>query len=192
MKRKIKDHIARMIRAFLRINLVDRYLIVIMAILLLQSSYNMFVYKDSAEESNGIDIIVRTSAAGIFGYFISANFLKAETRTPPPNSAQQPTSHSAAPSTVEDTAPSGAIGFQADRQFVAGRSISSGEPPPKPPDNQLQINIIGAIGLYSLCALLLARNLRLERYSPLTISQLRDLISGSIGYLIGHFADPKQ
>ncbi len=46
----------------------------IMLILLLQSAYNIFLDEPAYQEENTIDVIVRTSQAAIFGYFLSANF----------------------------------------------------------------------------------------------------------------------
>lgn len=45
-----------------------------MLILLLQSAYNIFLDEPAYQEENTIDVIVRTSQAAIFGYFLSANF----------------------------------------------------------------------------------------------------------------------
>lgn len=57
-----------------QIHLVDRCLLVFMAVLLAQSAYSLFSAGGSGAETDGIDIIVRTSAAAIFGYFLSANY----------------------------------------------------------------------------------------------------------------------
>ena len=57
-----------------RIRLVDRCLLTFMAILLAQSAYSLFSAPALGTETSGIDIIVRTSAAAIFGYFLSANY----------------------------------------------------------------------------------------------------------------------
>ena len=51
------------------IHLVDKSLILFMLILLAQSAYSLFFPGDSSPLVGDIDIIVRTSAAAIFGYF---------------------------------------------------------------------------------------------------------------------------
>lgn len=56
-----------------RIRLMDRCLLAYMAILLAQSAYSLFSAA-LGTETGGIDIIVRTSTAAVFGYFLSANY----------------------------------------------------------------------------------------------------------------------
>ncbi len=65
-----------------KIRLVDKFLILIMTILLMQSAYALFFQETTSENANSIDTIVRTSAAAIFGYFISSNFINKETDDP--------------------------------------------------------------------------------------------------------------
>ena len=57
-----------------RIRLMDRCLLAYMAILLAQSAYSLFSAAALGTETGGIDIIVRTSTAAVFGYFLSASF----------------------------------------------------------------------------------------------------------------------
>lgn len=57
-----------------RIRLMDRCLLAYMAILLAQSAYSLFSAAALGTETGGIDIIVRTSTAAVFGYFLSANY----------------------------------------------------------------------------------------------------------------------
>lgn len=57
-------------------NLADKFLIAMMLILFLQSAYTLFVNPPMSQVKNTVDIVIRTSAAGIFGYFISSNFMK--------------------------------------------------------------------------------------------------------------------
>ncbi|MEG1426533.1 MAG: hypothetical protein RSC76_02470 [Oscillospiraceae bacterium] len=66
------------IRAFGEIHLVDKCLILFMAILLLQSTLNLFLQNGEIGEAKDINIIVRTAAASIFGYFLSGNFARKE------------------------------------------------------------------------------------------------------------------
>lgn len=53
---------------------MDRCLLAYMAILLAQSAYSLFSAAALGTETGGIDIIVRTSTAAVFGYFLSANY----------------------------------------------------------------------------------------------------------------------
>ena len=59
----------------LQISLVDRCLLLYLALLLLYMIVNLFIKTDS-QDTNTIDIIIRTSAAVIIGYFLSGNFSK--------------------------------------------------------------------------------------------------------------------
>ena len=45
-----------------------------MAVLMLQSLYTLFFPGWDSQLSGSIDVVVRTSAAAVFGYFLSANF----------------------------------------------------------------------------------------------------------------------
>lgn len=60
--------------AWQQLHLVDRCLLILMAILLAQSTYTLFFPAGYGQLSGSIDIVIRTSAAAIFGYFLSANF----------------------------------------------------------------------------------------------------------------------
>ena len=42
---------------------------------MLQSAYSLFAHNSSNSEIEHVDVIVRTSAASIFGYLLSANFI---------------------------------------------------------------------------------------------------------------------
>ena len=53
---------------------MDRCLIVFMLILYAYMLYSLLTGKSLSGDSNTVDVIVRTSAAAIFGYFISSNF----------------------------------------------------------------------------------------------------------------------
>lgn len=58
------------------ISLVDKFLMLFMLVLLVYSAFNLFNHEDHSQDTNAIDVIVRTSAAAIFGYFLSSNFTK--------------------------------------------------------------------------------------------------------------------
>ena len=64
----------RLASAWKRIPLGDGCLLAFMAILPLQSAYSLF-FPVAGEVAGDIDIIVRASAAAIFGYFMSVNFV---------------------------------------------------------------------------------------------------------------------
>ena len=65
---------------------VDRSLLLFMAVLLGQSAYSLFA-PGSGPMADEIDIIVRTAAASIFGYFLSGSFLSCAGQSGPSPSA---------------------------------------------------------------------------------------------------------
>ena len=174
---------------------VDLALLLIMAILLLQSVYNIFICSGTQQSSNEIDIIVRTSAASIFGYFLSGNFMRHSgsiSASPPSDQAhimetadnsqtQSPnfsTSTEIAPPTLTKTSET------MEQDFVSS---------PDPVQvSCLQVWIAAGIGLFCLITLLLLRNTEHCNTAAqsdsvaATIVQFRDFISGCVGFLIGH------
>lgn len=76
--------------AWQQLHLVDRCLLILMAILLAQSTYTLFFPGGEGQLSGSIDIVIRTSAASIFGYFLSANFAARDQQEPnAPSSSQE-------------------------------------------------------------------------------------------------------
>ena len=147
--KRLGQSIAKGIRS---IDLVDRVLITFMAVLLTSMAVHLFAGTETSEEVGSIDTIVRTSASAIFGYFISANFLKPDSSTQKNNKTEALT---------EDTS----------------KTIMC--------CSRLQILIVSTIGLISLLLLLIARNnTAVSSELTATVSQFRDFVSASIGYLV--------
>lgn len=62
-----------------RIRLTDACLLLFMIILMMQSVYNLFFRElNGLEGAGAIDVIIRTTTAAIYGYFIGAGFLRDE------------------------------------------------------------------------------------------------------------------
>ncbi len=178
---------------FIHIKLIDKCLIIFMFIFLAQSIYSLFSGETDSYYTGSIDVVVRTTSAAIFGYFLSANFIKKSSKenstsaqtliTPPPVNIEGEDSQTPAKGVVKNK-----IGFNGN----------SGEPViPEAPthikekddtestSNQ-QIIITTIIGIVSLCAILIARNfLNLTASSTPVISHLRDFVSGCVGFLVG-------
>ncbi|WP_243009122.1 hypothetical protein [Clostridium sp. AM58-1XD] len=152
----------RLYKEYKNIHLVDRFLIIFMAILLIQSAYTLIIQPAATARLNEIDVIVRTSAASIFGYFLSANFIRRDSHPPDVNGESLETA-------------------QMDEYPSIGNHVSEG--------NSLQITAAAAVGLFCLLTLILLRDTRaLETASPYassTITQFRDFVSGCVGFLIG-------
>ena len=140
-----------------------------MFVLLIQLGYSLFFSGKAANEFSSIDVIVRTSTASIFGYFLSANFIKHK----PPSENQQTKSSGGAEINIAE---------QKESEEVAEAIV----------ENKMQIIIATAMGLFCLISLLVLRNI--SDWKPdfagssstaATIAQFRDFVSGCVGFLIG-------
>ena len=170
------------------IHLVNKCLVIFMAVLLLQSAYSLFYPEESGGEAGNIDVIVRTSSAAIFGYFLSANF---DCRTGKSSSNTGDGTAKALPSTVGE-GPKTQIGFQAP-------SPDGEDPIQMPPEIRAadssecnpQVIIATVIGLFCLLVLVLVRRLGIPENSSATatVVQFRDFVSGCVGFLIGCSTD---
>ena len=58
-----------------KLKLVEIYLIIIMIILLLQSVATLFLPSRQEDTNDRIDVVLRTTMASIFGYFVSSKAL---------------------------------------------------------------------------------------------------------------------
>ena len=174
--------------SFSRISLVDKFLLLFLFLFLAQIAYALFTKTESSELINSIDIIIRTFASAVFGYFLSgrfsdtlprSNMIPAISQTTAQTATQADTS---APSSVRNK-----IGFSdlpSDKVLPGTtdlRTVSA------PADHTFQTIIVSSVGLISLIILLILRNTSSVTdaiIAPLT--QLRDMLSSSIGFLIGH------
>lgn len=161
-----------------RLLLKDKFLLIFLLLLLIQSALNLFVKNLAISEPSPLDIVIRTTSATIFGYFIGIGFLR-ETTFHPPKEADdfhketRPKSNIPGPSTNELLPEV----LEHPTQEVEKRY-------------RQQIVIVASIGLVSLSMLLLASNLGRPQTmeATATLSQLRDFVSGSVGFLVGHSA----
>ncbi|MEG1583798.1 MAG: hypothetical protein RR131_02450 [Anaerovorax sp.] len=143
------------------LSLADQCLLVFMLILMFQSAHNLFFHELVSQKSTTLDIVIRTTAAAIFGYFISANF----------QNGSKPTGKNKSLSMDETAA-----------------NVPSATHPFSQPHDQLQILVVAIIGIYALVLLIVAHNYFAinNTTATATISQLRDFVSGSVGFLMGH------
>lgn len=184
---------------FSGVSLVDRCLLVFMLILLLQSAYRIFVPGGDGDRMGDIDIIVRTSSAAIFGYFLSANFMchtPRKSRTAK-NDPIKETDVELEGGTGPTSALRGPIGFAAEPQpelELGGASTRPAEveQEEKKKCAHLQVAVAAGIGLFCLLTLIVLRDLVSwpdgsgESSSvTATIVQFRDFVSGCVGFLIG-------
>ena len=71
MKKNKNTLLHALIKCWSQISISDKSLIIIMFILLLQCVYNLFMPEPTTNNGISISVIVRTSVASIFGYFLS-------------------------------------------------------------------------------------------------------------------------
>lgn len=189
----------RMKAAWAEVHLVDRCLLLFMAVLLVQLACGLFLPEGLAPEASSIDVIVRTSAAAIFGYLLSGNFNRgseqetAERSDSPPeclfeaqSDALSPPQGPKAPIGVSAESPDGEIERNGAEPLEPGKGV------PGRDTGCLQILMATAIGLFCLAVLLLVRfstwwgvPLVTSDSATATVAQLRDFVSGSVGFLIG-------
>lgn len=159
---------------------VDIVLMVLFLVLLVHAGITLFSEQTASQERTAIDIVLRTSAAAIFGYFLSA-----QTTAKPTSSATASAAISIS-STVQPTnAPQNAIGFQTSEpgaQLVPGNAQSTTS---EPDCRNTRILFLSAVGGICLIFLLLLRHCEtVPESAAATISQFRDFIAASIGFLI--------
>lgn len=177
-----------------RVHLVDKCLMVFLAVLLVQSAVNLLCPAGTALGGD-IDVIVRTSSAAIFGYLLSANFtrlsLPGQARSASPAHTLEAEAGAPAPG-----APVGRIGFDAGETDAPPSQAEVPVPPESTSTSEetvspVQTACAAAVGLFCLAALLALRNLSALGVLPLsddaadTVVQFRDFVSGCVGFLIG-------
>lgn len=181
-------------RACSKIHLIDKCLMIIMFLLLLQSSYILFFETASSAELSTIDVIIRTATASIFGYFLSSNFIRHES-----GEAIKKNDSSEAATIESDSS----IGFKnkmelseqnSEKNMKSGKiniAFQGDNPDEQNTNNHLQIIITTVIAVFCLVVLTVIRNIsgsgavHLTASAQATISQFRDIVSGCIGFLIG-------
>lgn len=179
-----------------RVHPVDKSLLIFMLVLLLQSAYSIFCPSSAGQAAGDIDIVVRTSAAAIFGYFLSANFVRhtaSEGQTPAEAAPHKLEAGGSTPGVPG--APTARIGFTAEGGTTDAAEAARTADPPLAQDsaaNCLQVVVASAIGLFCLVTLLVLRNLSQWDLLPVesdsvaaSVVQFRDFVSGCVGFLIG-------
>ncbi len=173
----------KILNTFKGLRIVDISLLIFLFILLFQLAYSVIFHKDSSS----FDVIIRTTTASIFGYFLSTRFSEnTETNNVSENILQ--VIDKSDQSKIQNK-----IGFSENKtELISGKAKNSSL-------NQknyesLQIIIVSFIGLFSLILLIILRNIDpwnngsipLTNSTLSTISQLRDFLSSCIGFLIGY------
>lgn len=182
-----------------KIHIVDKFLIVFMILLMGQSVHSLFANHPTSGESAHIDIIVRTSAAAIFGYFLSTNFIRHASYNSKDETGGSLETHAKSILGVSSDGIQNHIGFAApqsedstDMLDMGNVSYNENPSPNKFGGNRLQIVITSIIGLFCLVVLIIARDItalnadmEVSATAAATAAQFRDFVSGCIGFLIG-------
>ncbi|MGL6174571.1 MAG: hypothetical protein ACRC1P_08185 [Cellulosilyticaceae bacterium] len=154
-----------------RISIKDKALIIIMALLMWQSAYVLFSGDGANPNSKSIDVVVRTTSAAVFGYFLSANFLNR-------NAEKEEESKDGV---IEETT----CVCQTVKKIEKNK-VDEVEDEQYKTYFITQIIIAATIGIVSLIILSIARDIPgipIESISAL--AQFRDFVSGCVGFLIG-------
>lgn len=171
------------------IHLIDQFLIVIMAILLV---YSLWIGGNMPGVSRDVGIMVRTTIASIFGYFISSNFVKTEETGQKLGGDNAPRQQTISQSGGSPPA-TGKMGFSADSDIspdaedlvVSAAANVCEESKWERPQNQLQIQIVGILCILSILALIYLDYGSEDLAASAAMSQFRDIVCGGIGFLIG-------
>lgn len=179
-----------------RVHLVGKSLLVIMGILLVQSVCSLFLPGEPGQLAGSVDAVVRTSAAGIFGYILGARFARVSGRAA--GGAPATGGHMLELDGGEEqsvTAVRSQIGFaqesgaQSEAPESGAASVSGGDAGEA--GAPVQVLVTAFIGLFCLISLLVLRNLTQlgvipEPTGPVvaTVTQFRDFVSGCVGFLI--------
>lgn len=175
-----------------RVRLTDACLMIFMGILMIQSAHNLFFYELAGENGSDVDVIIRTTSAAIFGYFIGAGFLREdpEEQEKKPEATANLSRNFGSRSQNESTIP-------IKTTFATGVTQMKPESSPMSHFKRLhrqQIVIVAAIGIFSLLMLVMVNHCisDLPVAAIATVSQFRDFVSGSVGLLIGNASRGKM
>lgn len=178
-------------KAWYKIKLIDRCLIIVMSILMFQSIYNLFVNEVNSQDTTTIDVVVRTTSAAIFGYFLSANFIKRPLRkyTNTDVSSNLFIDNNLSPKGQESSQNNimnvkNTIGFTSEADNYEKKiPINNNEGFEEGETSELQIIIATVICIVALTVLFVVRNFKTTTSASLgTISQMRDFVSGCVGF----------
>lgn len=171
------------------ISFKDKGLILIMIILLLQCIHNLYNPNSNTIDYASINVIVRTSVAGIFGYFLSANFLVKATNKEDIEEEEEFYKLSVLQHVLKDEEAINKI--RSESKIYDEEKIMRKEKDRYFCNKTLQNAIaIGICIVIILCLVIGVNGNLIPEGAGTTISQFRDLISGCIGFLLGN--SPKK
>lgn len=152
----------------------DVFLLCFFVLILIQIAYGLFTDGQLSTQNNALDAVFRTFAAAIAGYFLSGNF------SPSQNGAQAYVIRADASPAAKPQAR--AIGFSDAESEPALPAVTARTWN----GNTVQTYIVAGMGLISLILLLILRNtMPLTNTMIAPVTQLRDFLSSSVGFLAG-------
>lgn len=175
-----------LIKCWKEIAISDKALIIIISILLVQCVYNLFTPEPVSSNEITICVIVRTTVASIFGYFLSENFLNH-------NRSQQKNSKTEITVTSDDNININDYLKTSNNNNVTSKFKTKNKSSTDQTESKyyicnrtLQVIIALSVCIITLGSLLIAHDFHLisEDTNP-TIIQFRDLIASCIGFLLG-------
>ena len=195
MKKKKQSALKKYLES---VSLVDWYLLIFMVILTAQTSYNLF-YHEMQGNTHLLDGVLRTTYAGLFGYFMGNGLSTATINQTQKNlnkniplsdrekdnlNAENKNSKDSSVSSVAEENNlyliSEILTDDSDDLIIANKEVNRMRA-------NIQIIIVGTIGIVSLLVLIFTRNLDVGGDQKIaSLSQLRDFVSGSTGFLISN------
>lgn len=172
------------------ISFKDKSLILIMIILIIQCIHNLYNVDPTNTNYISINVVIRTSVAAIFGYFLSSNFLaenKArideETRKEKLEIIEQVMENKK----IRKELQSEYDNVTNSEDYKEKEDVIKEEEEKYVCNRYLQNLVAVSICIILVLSLIIGVNFKLiNDGSVATISQFRDLVSGSIGFLIGN------
>ena len=160
------------IKCWNEISISDKSLIIIMTILLTQCIYNLFNPEPITENALSVNVIVRTSVASIFGYFLSENFLKTDVIKSDDGDIVLPLDNNINKENLNSIK-------KTPKNYICTKTV--------------QILIAFIVCIISILSLILASNFNLipSNTNP-SVIQLIDLIGSCVGFLLGHSSNSSK
>lgn len=197
--KKGNNYWKRICTALAKIHIVDKFLLIFMALLLFQSAHNLFANRSTTGDSSHIDVIVRTSTAAIFGYFLSTNFIRHATNGSKGRGVSNVKNDVNNMPMISSGDLQNRIGFTdsdlSNTSIEMGNASFDGNQNLNEfAANKLQIIVTSTIGIFCLVVLIIARDVTVlnadisasaSATATATVAQFRDIVSGCIGFLIG-------
>lgn len=187
MKHFKSNFIKSLLKCWKEIAISDKALIIIMIILLIQCVYNLFTPEPISTNEISISVIVRTTVAAIFGYFLSENFLNHSVIK-----SSDPENSIIVPLNIDDN--NKEISCENNKTQKANKANENSNTLKDYICNKtFQVLVALTVCIIALISLIIGSNFHLipDATNP-SVVQFRDLISSCVGFLLGHSSNAKN